>query len=124
MESLRICGDLHKISDINIILINEQKQDNDSILYFISLFSKNGVFNYFSFHNRDLAQFQLCKLNEFMQTHCVYDFAIVNKSFLINMQNTKHVKLYANQQNECVVRATFTNERKIKNHTNIIHRNI
>ena len=29
------------------------------------------------------------------------------------MQNTKYVKLYANQQNECVVRATFTNERKI-----------
>lgn len=113
MENLLICGDKHKINEIYIILINEQKQSEDNSLYFISLFSKTGRFDYFSFNRFEFAQMQLRHLNSFLKVNCVYDFANIDNSFLVNMNNTQHVKLYGSPENEFIVRATFKNNGKL-----------
>ena len=113
MESLLICGDTHKISDINIILINEQCQADDKLLYFISVFTTRGRFDYFSSNTLSLVQFELSRLNTFLKNHCVYEFESIDKSFLINMRNTEHVQLHTSSNNEFLVRATFTNGKKM-----------
>ena len=97
------------IEEVNLIAINQTRWMGATLNFFITIFNKENSFDYGK--TKDIVQIvkEFNKINSFIKSNGLNNFALVGNQYLINMDNVKNINHMQNRVGDNVVCLTFKN---------------